>query len=316
MAEAGKDNPDPIVSVVIPTHGRPQWVGRAVAGALAQTLREIEVVVVIDGPSAEAEAVLRAIPDPRLRIVPLPENRGPAMARNAGVDASRAPWIAFLDDDDEWLPEKLSRQIAAARQSAAPLPLVSCRAVVQTPRGKYCWPRRLPDAGESIGDYLFRRTSLFLGETFLLQSSLMVPRELFERIRYRHILAHEDWDWMLRVSGEPGVAVAMVPDSLCVYYTEERRPSWGSIKKWRASFAWAAEMRRYMGRRAYAGLCLIIVGSEAAAVREWRAFFPVLGEAFRHGLPTPLELFLYVTMWAIPIDLRRTVRARLTALRR
>src|SRR5437764_416053 len=104
----------PELSVVIPTAGRPALVVRAVGSVLAQTLRDLEVIVVVDGLDPPSEAALAALADPRLRMIVNPRSVGPGEARNVGVAAARAPWVAFLDDDDEWLPEKAARQLAAA----------------------------------------------------------------------------------------------------------------------------------------------------------------------------------------------------------
>ena len=84
----------PDVSVVIPTRFRPGLVTRAIRSALAQTVDNIEVIVVIDGPDDETVAALAAIGDPRLRALPLPERGGAPNARNMGVREARAPWTA------------------------------------------------------------------------------------------------------------------------------------------------------------------------------------------------------------------------------
>ncbi|MGL6344233.1 MAG: glycosyltransferase family 2 protein, partial [Waterburya sp.] len=126
-----------LVSVVIPTRNRPLLVKRAVASAMAQTLLEIEVIVVIDGFDDKTQAELAKINDPRLRIVQLPESQGGAGARNAGVAETKGEWIAFLDDDDEWLPQKLERQLEVAKRSQSKFPIISCRLTARTPKGEF-----------------------------------------------------------------------------------------------------------------------------------------------------------------------------------
>ena len=139
----------PFVSAVIPTRNRSELVERAVRSALAQTHSAMEVVVVIDGPDSQTEAVLAAIEDPRLYVIKLGQSVGGAEARNAGVHAAKGEWIAFLDDDDEWLPEKIEKQLAVAAASSVPFPVVSCRMFARTPLREYIWPRRLPDPGRT-----------------------------------------------------------------------------------------------------------------------------------------------------------------------
>src|SRR5262252_3157848 len=130
-----------LVSVVIPSRNRPGIIGRAVRSALAQTFSLIEVIVVIDGPDRQTEQALAQIEDPRVRVVALNEPVGAQEARNTGVREARGPWIAFLDDDDEWLPTKLERQLEVARFSPWPHPLVSCALIARAPDGDTEWPR-------------------------------------------------------------------------------------------------------------------------------------------------------------------------------
>src|SRR5215475_1696049 len=82
----------PEVSVVIPTRSRPDLVLRAVRSVLGQTMTDLEVVVVIDGPDPDTEAALETLGDPRVRTVPLDVSSGAPTARNIGVRAARAPW--------------------------------------------------------------------------------------------------------------------------------------------------------------------------------------------------------------------------------
>lgn len=96
------------VSVVIPSKDRPVLIQRAVANALAQERVALEVIVVDDGSSPP---VSLATSDPRVRVVRHEAAQGVAAARNRGVAEARGKWIAFLDDDDLWAPDKLFSQI-------------------------------------------------------------------------------------------------------------------------------------------------------------------------------------------------------------
>src|SRR5579863_7499544 len=105
---------EPIVSVVVPTRNRPELVVRAVSSALAQTLTRMEVIVVIDGPDEDTARALAEIRDDRLTVIALPSSLGGSEVRNIGAQHSRGEFIAFLDDDDEWSPNKLQRQLDMA----------------------------------------------------------------------------------------------------------------------------------------------------------------------------------------------------------
>lgn len=100
----------PLISVVIPTYNRREKVVRAVRSALAQEGVSVEVIIVDDGSTdGTFDALNREFGD---RVMVLRQvNAGVSAARNRGIDAASAEWVAFLDSDDEWLPEKLSDQV-------------------------------------------------------------------------------------------------------------------------------------------------------------------------------------------------------------
>src|SRR5262245_59433756 len=110
----------PLVSVVIPTRNRAHLLGRALRSALAQTLTDFEVVVVDDASSDDPGRAVEELGDPRIRLLRLSERGGAGRARNAGIQAARGEFVAFLDSDDEYLPAMLERQIARLRQSPDP----------------------------------------------------------------------------------------------------------------------------------------------------------------------------------------------------
>ena len=99
----------PLVSVIIPTYNRADLVRQALASVKAQTYRDFEIVVVDDGGTDGTFEALAA--GRELRVLRHPGRRGVAAARNLGVAAARGEWLAFLDSDDLWLPDKLARQI-------------------------------------------------------------------------------------------------------------------------------------------------------------------------------------------------------------
>lgn len=108
------DTPAVSVSVVIPTHNRLELLKRAVTSALAQTVPDLEVIVVDDGSSDGTAAWLAEQQEPRLRFLRHDTPRRAPAARNAGTRLARGEWIAYLDDDDVWYPNKLERQLQLA----------------------------------------------------------------------------------------------------------------------------------------------------------------------------------------------------------
>jgi len=304
---------EPLVSVVIPTHRRPLLVKRAVQSALAQTLSRIEVIVVIDGPDETARAALAAIDDSRLSVIELPTNQGCCAARNAGVVAAQAKWVAHLDDDDEWMPQKLELQLEAVRNSQYALPIATCYLVARTPKGDSIWPRRPLTQSEPLSEYLFVRNTLFQGEGVIQCSTILTAKELLQKVPPRSSSDnHEDWDWLLRAITVEGVGIEFVPEPLSVWYLGENRQSMSSVNKWRYSFNWIKAQRDLVTPRAYSSFILAEVSARAALARDWKAFWLLLWEASRRGAPQPADIFLYLGMWLIPPDTRRWLRTFLT----
>jgi len=105
----------PRVSVVIPAYKSKRFIGEAVDSVLRQTVVDYEVIVVDDGcPEGTGRFVAETYGD-RVTVIEQ-ENGGPAVARNTGIQRSTGEWVAFLDSDDHWQPQKLEVQLETARR--------------------------------------------------------------------------------------------------------------------------------------------------------------------------------------------------------
>jgi glycosyltransferase involved in cell wall biosynthesis len=179
----------PTFSVVIPTYGRRAYLDEAVASVLAQTFADFECIVV-DDASPEPPSVLD---DRRLHLIRRDVNGGPPAARNTGIAAAGGSYLAFLDDDDVWLPDRLAA--AAAAHERAPVAI--------------CWQATLgasarPDGRVLEGDV--RDTILdgmipHLGTTSIAREVAPPFDERYE--------ASDDVEWWLRVA--QSLSVTTVP---------------------------------------------------------------------------------------------------------
>jgi glycosyltransferase involved in cell wall biosynthesis len=307
----------PTVSVVIPTLGRPDLVTRAVRSVLAQTVVDIEVIVVVDGPDEATGQALAAIADPRLRVLGLSERGGAPNARNAGVDAARAPWTALLDDDDEWLPGKLEVQLELAKNAEVARPIVACRLLNRTPRAEFPMPRRLPEPGEPLSEYFTVRRGLFHGDGFIQTSTIMAPTGLLREVPFAvGVPRMQELDWTLRALSRDGVGLVYAAEPLVIWHTDEDRPRISSDSPWERQLDWLRRSRPLFTPRAYAALTMSVVSSMAAPTHSPRVFTQLLREAHRHGRPGALDYLTFLQIWLIPPNLRRTLRDRVLRRRR
>lgn len=301
------------IGVVIPTKNRPQLVQRAVNSAREQTHKNIEIIVVIDGEDRATVTALEAIADARIKIVQLPESKGGGAARNAGVKEARGEWIAFLDDDDCWLPTKLEAQLQKAIASSSPDPIVSCYVTAQTPKGTFTYPQRLPAPQEHLSEYLLVRNGLHFGEGLIQTSTIFTSKKLLQQVPFDENLAkHQDWDWILRANRIPGVAVMFVTQTLAIWYLWEKRQSISSSYNCYKSLDWIDSHRHLVTPKAYSSFLITQVAPQAASARQWQLFSPLLWAAWRKGQPRLRDILLYWGMWLIPRSTRRSLRSLLS----
>jgi hypothetical protein len=180
------------VSVVIPTHSRPQLLPRAIESAFAAG-KDVEVVVVDDASTDETAAVCRALKN--ITYVRLDQNEGVAGARNAGVRASSGEFIALLDDDDVRLPGTLDLQLARLRETPEAA-LVYAQALFSngTDRGgRDRYPQRCPS-----GDLFWP----LLAQNFIPSGSVVFRRSCLSRVGMfeASIPGIDDWDLWIRMA--------------------------------------------------------------------------------------------------------------------
>jgi glycosyltransferase involved in cell wall biosynthesis len=299
---------NPAVSAVLTTRNRPQLVERAVRSALGQTLRDLEVIVIVDGPCPETTTILSSLADPRLSVHVMKETSGQAAAMNEGVARARGEWVAFLDDDDQWLPEKIELQLEAAKTATCRHPVLATRVIARGDEGEFFWPLRLPDPTEDLSEYLFCQRGLKAGEGMVLPSTTMASRELLvQHPMTEGLKRHVDLDWLLRVNHLPGVCIHYVAPErpLAIYDIGTHKKRISNSADWRYSLEWARDRSKRMTRRARGAFLLVIAGSTARRAKDWRAFPFLLAEAFRFGRPNTAELTAYFLIWLLPISLRR-----------
>jgi glycosyltransferase involved in cell wall biosynthesis len=308
-----------LISVIIPTFRRSQLVVRAVQSVLCQTLRELELIVVVDGDDLETRKALGLIADPRLRVMALTERIGSAAARNAGVAEAQSRWIAFLDDDDEWFPRKLELQLETAEQSSSLHPIVSCRLIARSEEGDLVWPRRTPGVGEPISEYLFCQHGLRGGEGLVLPSTVLTTKELMLQVPFRADLPrHNDVDWLLRATRVPGASVVFASELApqAVWHIENNRARISNTSDWRYSLAWIEESRDLVTPRAYASFVLIWASSTAARGRGWRAFWLLPWRALRKGKPSAVDFLAHLMIWLFPRSIRSGISVFLDKLKK
>ncbi len=184
----------PQVSVIIPTYNRHAMLREALGSVLAQRDVDFELIIIDDGSTDGTAHLLDELTkrDPRL-IAMYTENRGPAAARNRGVELARASWIAFLDSDDLWTPTKLARQLEFMRRNPA-YQIAQCQEIwVRGGRRVNPGARHRKEAGDIFIRSL--RTCLISPSAVIMSTNLFREMGGFDE----SMCAAEDYDLWLRV---------------------------------------------------------------------------------------------------------------------
>jgi glycosyltransferase involved in cell wall biosynthesis len=176
-------------------------------------MNDLEVIVVDDGSrDGQSRDVLTGINDSRLRYLRLPTNRGCSAARNSGIANARADWIAFLDDDDEWLPEKLARQLQRVEETGASIAF--CARWLRRDGHLEPDPRELLAEGDIIEKLLIRGTRTNPSLYLVRKQALYDVRGFDESIA-----TGEDRDLWMRLA-LAGHRFVVVRERLAVYSLE------------------------------------------------------------------------------------------------
>ncbi|AXC13681.1 glycosyl transferase [Acidisarcina polymorpha] len=308
----------PLVSAVIPTRFRPHLVCRAVRSALAQTMANLEVIVVVDGPDPETVAALKEFHDERLRVIALECNEGGSEARNIAVRQAHSEWIALLDDDDEWYPTKVEKQLAVAEGMPKGRTVVTCQYFDFQGSSNLLRPRRFPKPNQAISDFLYSEVSL-LGtiEGFPQTSTWLVSREFLLEVPFaKGLKRNQDTDWLLRALRLPDVSMALVDEPLSIFYNEKKRVRITQALDWRDSYQWAMGNRNLFTPRALSSFLAVMCMNHAGKHGiQWGVFCTLLKDCRRYGRVTPKVLWLLVLYGLVYPKMRAFISSeRRTAL--
>lgn len=273
------------VSVVIPVYNRTAELRRAVRSVLAQTHADLELLVVDDCSTEDIAGAIDDIADPRLRLIRKPVNEGAAAARNTGIQAATGRWIAFLDSDDEWLPNKLElqlRRLADRPENAR----ICCSGYVILHAQEHSRAREFrPAHWHGTAKQLVWGCNLSPGSTLIAERAAFDEIGLFD-ITLRRF---EDWDWLLRylrrypIAIEPEVLARINKDSM-------PSPSsvLGSLELLRAKHQATLSAQSWLLGRKFRSSLLVEEAAAAFYARRYLHTVALLGRAliaypFRNG---------------------------------
>jgi glycosyltransferase involved in cell wall biosynthesis len=213
----------PKLSVIVPVYNSESSVVETIKSLMAQTYRDFEILIVDDGGTDGSIDLCQQFKDPRMRIIHQ-KNRGLAGARNTGIRHAQGEYLAFLDSDDLWLPEKLDKHVQHLDQSPQ-VGVSFCRSSFIDDQGNPLGIYQMPKLTGITPGYLFCRNPISNG------SSVVIRREVFEGIKFQANLygevenfyfddtfrQSEDIECWLRIALQTSWQIEGIPEALTLY---------------------------------------------------------------------------------------------------
>lgn len=197
-----------LVSVIIPSYNREKLISRAINSILNQTYKNIEIVVVDDGSTDKTEDVIKQLNVSNLKYIKLSKNRGACKARNIGIENASGEYIAFLDSDDEWVPDKLEKQINFMEKHDADI--VVCNFYYEK-NGK-----RIVKISKNHGKII--RKNEILGINMVTTGAILAKKSVLESVGLfdNCLPRYQDWDLILRIMDK--YVVYLINEPLLIQY--------------------------------------------------------------------------------------------------
>ena len=299
---------EPLVSVVLPSFNRERCIGRAARSVLAQSYQKLELIIVDDGSTDNTAEVMKEIADNRVSYVRHDNNRGAAAARNTGILHARGELLAFQDSDDEWLLDKLTRQVEALSLAGDSIGAVFGGKILYGKDASGRYGDRLTShiPLENQTDLSGRITKPLMARNFISPQTLLMRRYIAVELGGfdERLPCNEDWDFMLRLSlvtkilcvSRPVVVAYISDDSLSLRRHSNVFSQLVVVRKFRSQFdanprIYARHLFRLgfnlsrMGK-SKSGKLLVVkaLAIDPWSLRHWIGFLAVLFETLRRSV--------------------------------
>ena len=197
MSKANETNP--LVSIITPSYNSEAYIKDAIESVLAQTYTNWEMIIVDDCSTDNTLTIISEYEDSRLRVIELNENKGAAIARNTAINEASGRYLAFLDSDDQWYSEKLTKQLSFMQENN--LAFTFTRYI------------RINEAGEKIGESILTPDVInykqLLKDNIIGCLTVMLDKEKIGKIEMVNIRTRQDWVLWLSICKEGHPAVAL-----------------------------------------------------------------------------------------------------------
>lgn len=252
----------PLVSVVMPSYNHGRFIGRSVQSVLSQTYSNLELIVVDNNSSDNTDEVLGAINDPRLKVLKFSNGGVIAASRNRGIQAAAGAYIAFIDSDDIWLPDKLRKQLAVLLDAPGTVLVYSrFRTLSSETESEEIFPKLSTCADGQVFRQLYLRPFIACSGVLVSKAALAATGGFDES---PDLFAAEDMDLWLRIARFGKIRMAG-EEPLLLYRVHPGASSSGYFKKYLRAVKLARRHRPAAGYPLFFAALIIALGGVGRA---------------------------------------------------
>jgi glycosyltransferase involved in cell wall biosynthesis len=199
-----------MVSVIVPTYNREKTILRAINSILKQTYKDIEIIIIDDYSNDNTQEVVKSLNNDKIKYIKQDKNRGACAARNIGIKLAKGEYIAFLDSDDEWLPEKIEKQIKFLKTNNADI--VFCSYVCYVDNKKLIIPNKKIDTNVLYEKLLYGN--------FITTGSILGKAKCFNDVNFDlNLPRFQDWDLVINMTQKYNIQ--HLPEILTINYVQK-----------------------------------------------------------------------------------------------
>ncbi|MGE1101269.1 glycosyltransferase family 2 protein [Peribacillus simplex] len=251
-----KEKEDVLISVVIPTYNRGSLLKRTINSVLNQTYSNFELIIIDDASTDNTEDLIKSYNDPRISYTRLESNSKGTKTRNLGIQKASGEFIALLDSDDEWVNNKLEKQLSYIKQFNSDKIICFTGLILIDENNKSLTTNEDLNETDDIMDYIL------LHDNWVQTSSYMISSKLAKNTLFgENIKKHQDWDFCLRLRDADAMFVYL-SDNLTIYHIDKRDDRIGTNSKYHLSIEWSKSIKEKVSERAYFAFMSKIVANQ------------------------------------------------------
>jgi len=285
---------NPLVSVVIPTYNRENQIIRAIMSVLNQTYPHFEIIIVDDASTDQTVALAKSIDDPRIEVVVLPANTRGTLPRNIGINRSNGKYIALLDSDDLWTPQKLEKQLDFIKDVDTERFLCFTDLLLFDDNSEMLKLNTPFSQTRDIMEYIF------IDDNCVQTSSFLLPNHLGKEVLFdSRVKKHQDWDFCLRLR-EAGAKFYHLAEPLVRHSIEDLAGKITTNNQYQLSIWWGEKVERRLSKDAFLAFQVRVLFQYNLLMGKRVTAFSKTFAAYRKKIVNKRRLLINLTKCFLP----------------